>query len=258
MQKKQSELSAVNYFSKENELKYFGSSQFKSFMKCEAATLARINGEYAEETSTALLVGSFVDAYFEGTLPAFSEQHPEIFTKGGTLKSEYQHAEYIIERVSRDDLFMQYMDGDKQVIRTGELFGVPWKIKIDSYHPGRAIVDLKVMKDFAPVWVEGQGKIPFVEAWGYDIQAAIYQAIEGNNLPFFIAGVTKEKPEPDIAILNIPQSSLDISLEIIKAHIGRFDEVKRGQAEPVRCERCNYCKSTKKLTQIISYLDWEV
>ena len=46
------------------------------------------------------------------------------------------------------------------------------------------------MKDF-PIWVEGQGKIPFVEAWGYDLQAAIYQAIEGNGLPVIIAGATK-------------------------------------------------------------------
>ena len=247
-----------NYFSKENELKYFGSSQFKSFMKCEAATMARINGEYEEETSVALLVGSFVDAHFEGTLDVFRAQHPEIFTQKGTLKSDYQHADYIIERIERDELFMQYMDGEKQVIKTGELFGLPWKIKIDSYHPGKAIVDLKVMKDFAPIWVDGQGRIPFVEAWGYDIQAAIYQAIEGNQLPFFIAGATKEKPEPDIAVLHIPQSSIDIALEIIKAHIDRFDGVKKGLVEPYRCERCNHCKRTKKLTQIISYLDLEV
>lgn len=248
-------VNSENYFSKENEMKYFGSSQFKSFMKCEAATMARINGEYEEETSVALLVGSFVDAYFEGTLDNFKERHPEIFTQKGALKSEYQHAETIIQRVERDEMFMRYMGGEKQVIKTGKLFGLDWKIKIDSYHPGKAIVDLKVMKDFEPIWIEGQGKIPFVEAWGYDIQAAIYQAIEGNQLPFYIAAATKEKPEPDIALLSIPQSSLDIALEIIQAHIGRFDEVKSGKTEPIRCERCDYCKRTKKLTQIVNYLE---
>ena len=45
-----------------------------------------------------------------------------------------------------------------------------FKIKIDSYHEGACIVDLKVMRDFEPVWKEGQGKLHFIEAWGYDIQ----------------------------------------------------------------------------------------
>ena len=48
----------------------------------------------------------------------------------------------------------------------------------------------------------------FVEAWGYDIQAAIYQAVEGNRLPFFIAAVTKETV-PDKALLEIPQEVID-------------------------------------------------
>jgi len=150
-------------------------------------------------------------------------------------------------------MFMRYMNGGKQAILTGQLFGVDWKIKIDSYHIGKAIVDLKIMKDFAPVWVDGQGKIPFVEAWGYDIQAAIYQAIEGNNLPFFIAGATKEKPEPDLAIISIPQEQIDISREIIKANLPRFVQVKAGEIEPHRCEKCDWCKRTKKLTQIVDY-----
>lgn len=245
-------LTAENYFSRANQLKYFGASQFKSFMKCEAAALAEINGEYEREETTALLVGSYVDAHFEGTLDIFKAQHSKIFTKSGDLKSEYRQAEYIIERVERDEMFTRYMSGKKQVIKTEELFGVPWKIKIDSYHEGKAIVDLKVMKDFETIWVEGQGRIPFVEAWGYDLQAAIYQAIEGNQLPFFIAGATKQK-EPDLAILSIPQEKLDIALNIVKAHIARFDEVKRGFAEPIRCERCDYCKRTKVLSEIVSY-----
>jgi hypothetical protein len=246
-------ITSENYFSQEAEMEYFGSSQFKNFMECESATMARIRGEYKEETSTALLVGSYVDAHFEGTLDVFKAQNPEIFTKSGSLKSEYTHAEYIIQRIERDEMFMRYMSGQSQVIKTGELFGVPWKIKIDSYHPGKAIVDLKVMRDFEPIWIDGQGKIPFVEAWGYDFQGFIYQAIEGNRLPFIIAGATKQKPEPDIAIMSIPNDALDVAGEIIKANINRFAQVKAGQVEPTRCEKCDWCKQTKKLTEILDY-----
>ena len=246
-------LTNENYFSKENEMKYFGSSQFKSFLKCESATLAKINGEYQEETSVALLVGSFVDAHFEGTLDIFRAQHPAIFTKQGELKSEYRHAEYIIERIERDEMFMKYMSGSKQVIKTGELFGVEWKTKIDSYHEGKCIVDLKVMKDFQPIWVDGQGKVPFVEAWGYDFQGFIYTQIEGNGLPFFICAASKQKPEPDISIMSISQDQLDMAGEIIKANIERFVQVKAGLIEPHRCEQCDFCRRTKKLTQIVDY-----
>lgn len=245
-------LTAENYFSPENQMKYFGASQFKSFMRCEAMALAEIRGEYEWEETSALLVGSYVDAHFEGTLDIFQAKHPVIFTKSGELKSEYRQANYIIGRLERDELFMRYMAGEKQVIKTGELFEIPWKTKIDSYHEGKAIVDLKIMKDFESIWVEGQGRISFVEAWGYDLQGAIYQAIEGNRLPFFIAGATKQK-ETDLAVMSIPQEKLDIALAIVRAHIGRFFDVKRGLAEPIRCEKCDYCKRTKVLTEIVSY-----
>jgi len=168
------------------------------------------------------------------------------------LKSDYKQANYIIQRLERDELFQQFMSGEKQVIKTGEIFGVPFKIKIDSYHPGNKIVDLKVMKDFEQIWKDGI-YLNFIEAWGYDIQAAIYQFIEGNNLPFYIAAATKEKPEPDLAIISIPQNRLDYCLEIVTDNVKRFDDIKKGLIEPTRCEHCDYCKSTKILTEILDY-----
>jgi hypothetical protein len=246
-------LTAENYFSIENQMKYMGASQFKDFMNCEAGALAKIKGEWEEQKTTALLVGSYVDAHYEGTLDIFKAKNPEIFLKGKPeLKAEYKQAEYIINRIERDELFQSFMSGEKQVIKTGEIFGVPFKIKIDSYHPRNMIVDLKVMKDFEPIWKDGL-RLNFVEAWGYDIQAAIYQFIEGNNLPFYIAAATKEKPEPDLAILNIPQNRLDYCLEVVMDNVKRFDAIKKGKIEPKRCEHCDYCKSTKVLTEVISY-----
>lgn len=241
-----------NYFSLENQKKYFSVSQFKSFCKCEAAALAEINGDYAREKTPALMVGSYVDAYFEGTLPEFRSAHPEIFTRAGELRSDYRQAEKIIERLKQDKLFMEYMSGKKQVIKTGELFGYPWKIKMDSYHPGKMIVDLKVVKDFEDIWVDGEGKISWIEAWGYDIQGAVYQAIEENQLPFILAAVTKEKVS-DLDLIEIGQEHLDVALRIVEARIDRFADIKAGFEEPTRCEKCEYCKATKKLESISKY-----
>ncbi len=242
-----------NYFSKENQMKYFGSSQFKSFMDCEAATMAEINGEYIREKSVSLLVGSYVDAHFEGTLDIFSAHNPEIFTNKGELRSNFSQANDIIARIERDEMFMRYLSGEHQVIKTGELFGHPWKIKIDSYHPGKAVVDLKVMKDFEPVWVSGHGKVHFIDAWRYDIQGAIYTAVEGNELPFYIAAATKETNGADIEIFHIPQQKLDTALKIVEAYIDRFADIKAGKIEPARCGRCPHCKATKVLTSVTEY-----
>jgi hypothetical protein len=242
-----------NYFTSENNMRYMSASQFKSFLSCEAAALAALQGEYEQEKTVSLLVGSFVDAHFSKILDLFKAQNPDIFTAKGTLKAEYKHAEYIIERIERDSMMMKYLSGEQQVIMTGEIAGVTFKGKIDTYHPGKAIVDLKIMKDFEPQWKNGL-KLNFIEAWGYDIQGAIYQAIEGNNLPFFIVAATKEK-EPDIAIINIPQERLDFCLNFVKENVPRFDDIKKGLIEPVRCEKCNYCKSTKVLMKIICYED---
>lgn len=241
-----------NYFSQNNNRKYSGASQFKSFMSCPAQALAELNGKWVREDTTALLVGSYVDSWFEGTLDEFKKEHPEVFKKDGTLKAEYMQAETIIARVQQDELFMEYMGGRKQVIKTGYIEGIPFKIKMDSYHKGKMIVDLKVIRDFKPIYDEDEGcYVDFIRYWGYDIQAAIYQAVEGNRLPFYICAVTKEKT-PDLKVIQIPQPWIDSALELVKHNIEMIDMIKHGEIPPIRCGHCDYCKSTKKLTRVIS------
>lgn len=251
-------LTNENYFSPENARKYMSVSQFKAFDKCPAAALAELSGAYEHEKTTALLVGSYVDAHFEGTLDVFKAKNPELFKRDGTLRSEYLNADKIISRVEQDPLFMEYMSGQSQVIMTGEIEDVPVKIKIDSYHPDRMIVDLKCMRDFAPVYKPGQGRLSWVEAWEYDLQGAVYQEIvrqnTGHILPFYLAAVTKEK-EPDIAIIEIGQEYLDFQLDRFRKNVQRFDAIKQGLIEPERCECCDWCKATKVLTHPITLED---
>jgi hypothetical protein len=248
-------LTAENYFSQENNMKYMSMSQWKRFDECEAMALAELKGEYQREKTTALLIGSYVDSYFSGTLDRFMKENPEIFTKGGEgpLKADYQHANYIIQRIERDAYFMKFLQGQKQAVKTGEINGVPCKIKMDSYFPSKTIVDLKIVKDFDPIWENGL-KLNFIEYWKYDYQGAFYQVVEGGKLPFLLAAATKEKPEPDIRVISIPQERLDYCLGQIESKIQRFADIKKGLIEPVRCERCNYCRKTRVLTEIVDYL----
>lgn len=244
-------LTKRNYFSHKANKEYMSVSQFKSFRKCQAAALAELRGRYQREQTTALLVGSYVDSYFEGTMKAFQNRNPEIFKRDGTLKAEYIQVNSVIERIGRDKLFSSYLSGRKQVIMTGQIKGVPVKIKIDSLHCDK-IVDLKVMKDFESIYDPEKGRIPWFEAWGYDLQGAVYQEVvrqnTGEQLPFYLAAATKEKIS-DIDIVHIPQSMLDFALEGFKRDVEMYDAIKKGIIEPERCEKCEYCKASKVLSE---------
>lgn len=256
-------LTAENYFSKEADMEYMSVSQYKKFagclgrMGCEAKALAELKGEWENGKTTALLVGSYVDAHFEGTLDLFKARNPEIFTQKGTLKAEYRRAEEVINRIERDPYFMAHMQGRKQVIMTAEFFGVKWKIKMDSYFPDTLIVDLKTMKSLGEkFYLADVGYIDFIQNWGYDIQGAVYQKVveinTGKKLPFKIAAASKEE-YPDIDIIQVEQSLMDAALAEVEKNIPNIAALKNGEYEPVRCEKrdCNYCKHTKILSHSI-------
>lgn len=254
-------LTSENYFSKEASEEYLSVSQYKDFCgsigksACEEQAIAKLRGIWEMKKTTALLVGSYVDAHFEGTLNLFKAQNSEIFTKQGTLKAEYRNAEEIINRIEKDEMFMRYMSGEKQVIMTAELFGAKWKAKLDSYIPDRCIVDLKVMKSLREShWVKDFGYMEFIRYWGYDIQAAVYQEIvyknTGIRLPFFIAAASKE-PVTDIEVIQIPQTLMNERLYEVEQNTSKMLRLKNGETKPIRCETCDYCKHTKILTKPI-------
>jgi hypothetical protein len=259
------ELCAENYYRNEANKEYMSVSQYKDFagtygkVACEFETMESLAGRWTRETTTPLLVGSYVDSYFEGTLDKFKEANPSLFKRDGSLKAEYLKAEEIIKRIERDEYFMKFMSGEKQVIMTGEMFGSKWKIKMDSYIPDTAIVDLKVMASITDLkWVKDIGYLDFIRYWGYDIQGAVYQEIvrqnTGKQLPFYIAAATKEN-EPDIRIIQVTQNFLDEAFSMVKANMPRVMQVKNGDVVPVRCDVCDCCKHNRVLTEPISIAD---
>ena len=74
-------LTKDNYYSSEENQEYMSVSQYKDFRKCEAMALASLRGEWVRPQTTALLVGSYIDSWFEGTLEEFKAAHPEIYKK---------------------------------------------------------------------------------------------------------------------------------------------------------------------------------
>ena len=252
-------LTNENYYSTQANLEFLSVSQYKDFIGtlgkggCEAYAIAKLKGEWVEnmEDSKALMVGSYVDSSFEGTLDLFKAKHPCMFKKDGSLKAEYIQANSIINRCERDPLFSRYMSGEKQVIMTAEMFGAKWKIKIDSYHPGKCIVDLKTCQSINKMFYhKDSGYMNFLHEWGYYLQGAVYQEVvrinTGHKLPFYIAAVSKEKV-PDIRVIACEQGLLDEALVEVERNTKNILSLKNGDLEPIRCDCCDYCKDTRIL-----------
>lgn len=257
-------LTEENYYSQEMNNKYMSVHTYFEYagtlgrVGCEARAEAIRKGEWVNETSEAMLVGSYVDRAIEGTLESFKKEHPEIFTMKGELKAQYKLAETMLERMRRDDYFMRTLSGDKQTIMTAYMFGCEWKCKIDSYIKGKAIVDLKTSTDLHKSWRIAEGYASVPEYWGYTTQLAIYQEIvrinTGEKLPCYLSFVTKEKC-PELVVVQVDQETMDKCLEEVEANMPQIIALRNGEIEPTRCECCDYCKSTRVLHHAIGITD---
>lgn len=282
-------LTQANYYSPKANREYFSVSQFKDFMKCPAMAMAKLRGEYKDEESRALLLGSYVDEMLTGTFKSqvkfIAENYAELFQKSSKLVgvlnkfdtlgerkeflsgcddilyffcegnkpfADIVQANETIERVKNQPLMMKYLGGKHQVIMTGEIEGVPFKIKMDSFDPDEYITDLKYMASLRSPNLF----VPMVKYWGYDYQSAVYQEIVrqniGKRLPFFFDVATKEKPA-HLALGEINQYNIDEALDIVKNNIVRFQKIKTGELPIERCEDygCDYCTTTKIITEPI-------
>lgn len=272
-------LTKENYYSQEANLAYFSVSQIKTFAECEYRGLAELNGTYVRPKTQALLVGGYIDAHFSRELDLFKAQNPEIYTKQGDLRAEYKSANEIIARLERDELSMALLGGNTQQIVTGEIGGEPFKAKLDVWldeekcreiarnFPGMAalalecgaIVDMKIVRDFKPLYRDGEGRQNFIEYWHYDWQMAVYQELmrqkTGVRVPCFILAATKESV-PDIGLFQVPQPLMDASMELILEGLPRIAAVKDGEELPERCDTCDCCKETKVLSCAAWLEDW--
>lgn len=260
-------ITSENYFSHEANKEYLSVSQYKSFLSCEARTMANIQGIWhTEKSKDALVFGSLLHAWNEGeeAFKEFQENNPDLFsTRGATkgqLKAQYKKVYDLIDRIKEDKLFIKALAGEKEVIFTAELFGINWKICIDSYNQDKGyFTDLKSMMSLYEKYWNNEFKthLDFISHYKYDLQMIIYSEVEKiatkrkSNLKPYLAVVTKETP-PDAAIYKGFLNYRQVILEEVSQHIPRIIDLKAGLAEPSMCYRCEYCRSIKP-TEIITY-----
>lgn len=244
-------LTNENYFKDKTHL---NNSTLKIYSECSAKALAISKGEYEQEfTSTALLVGSYVDSAIEGTLEQFKNENLEIYKyknpKNG-LKSDFLESDVMIEKINQDKFAKILLTGEKQRIFTGEIEGIKVKCKVDNINFNKKFfTDLKTCKDIFETKYNYETKEleSFIQFRGYLLQLAFYrEIIRQNTGEEFIACIVAYDKTDNLRGLTIQFTKEEIDnayievLELIKKH----KEALKGNTH--RCEKCDYCNSTRK------------
>ena len=264
-------------------LKYLDCSTYKNFVGtigrkgCECRALAIAKGMYKQPKTTALLLGGYVDAYFDNTLAEYMvENMDDLYTKASVKKftegkgdlellSDFKQADVMIKRAIKEPLFMKYMEGETQKVLTADIDGVPIRVKLDSYN-GERITDLKTVESMSKTFfvadVDSNSRktaITFAEYWGYIEQGFFYQkAVEqnfGKKLPFYLACITKEKTgsvaHPRLGVIHIPDHLIEQKGIDIKRNIHMVWNILQGNAMPVPCGTCEWCADYLALEKVM-------
>lgn len=252
-------ISKENYYTPEADKKTFSVSQYKLFKSCETKALAKVRGEYRQADSEAFLLGKYIHSWSEGTLEEFKNENPALFsTRGATkgqLKSSFMVANKMIETLEKDSVCMKFLEGEKEVLIQGELFGVKWRGMVDILNINKGFfADLKTTQG---IYKKYSG-FNFIENYGYIEQMAVYRELIkqqfGKDLIPYIVAVTKEDI-PDKAVIRIDKGYTDSKLQEMEFYVERFQAIKDGKVDPVGCGSCDYCKSVNKVSRILSLSD---
>jgi hypothetical protein len=252
------------YYGADANWLYWSVSQYKDFVKCEAAALAKLKNEFKPDFSPkALLVGNYVHSYFES-----KEAHENFVTANkkelyssrkpyGLLK-EFQVADKMIERIESEQLFKYLWQGAHEVPITGFLHGVEWKGKLDLLNVEKGyFIDLKTTAQLDKRFYNpNYGMyVSFIEEYGYVLQMAVYEQLleQRYGKPFtgYIYAVTKQDI-PNVAAIEIEAEKKRFELNLLADKIERVEQVKTGQIEPAGCGHCEYCRQNKQLSGFVT------
>ena len=216
---------------------------------CEAKGYAEWCDEYTTQPTQAMLLGSMVDALSRGedVYNEFCAEHPEIVKRDGTLKAEYVKGfnDYW-HCVATDPVWASYLIGDKQAHLEGVIDGIPFHGYPDFMDDHR-IVDLKYTRDIHPEW----NGTSWTRARHHDVRMAIYRELayqmDGKWRECYLAALTKESPY-DHEIIHVSDLVLSDAMDKIHEYTPRLQAILSGEVPPDRCGKCEYCRSTYKVT----------
>ncbi|MBO9166203.1 PD-(D/E)XK nuclease-like domain-containing protein [Lactiplantibacillus pentosus] len=258
-------LTPANYYDRWTDRDYMSPTVFKRFLACEAEALSELQGKWEpNHDMKALVVGNWIHSYFESkeAHEKFKDEHPDVISKRGPtkghLKSDFKMADKMIAALNQGEDFKKLYQGDKEVIVTGKIDGYPWKGKVDCLNLKQGyFVDLKTTADiYKGYWnEESREREPFVYAYNYQLQMAVYQELIkqqfGVTCKPYIVAVSKQDP-PDKQAIDLPEYRLTNAMKQVLESQQHIQDVIKGEADPIQCGHCAYCRSTKQLDSVVS------
>lgn len=266
-------LTRENYYSAAANRAYMSCSTYDAYLSCEAAALAKEQGRHRSKPSRAFVLGNYFHTAFESAEAhrEYCEQNAEgLFTlsslKPGKVpqkRADVEQMDDMIRTMLGDPLMRRLVDmpGENELAMAGEIFGIPWKVRMDKLCPGHLIIDYKTCADIWETTYDPiqQRRVTFVERYGYTRRAAVYREIYRQRtgvLPsFLLLCVSKQDPPDKEAIMIASEQLMAYELEQIKEHIGRIQRVRDLSVKPTRCGACEYCRRTKILKAIKTAAD---
>lgn len=249
-------LTKDNYYSQEANRRYMSVSQIKNFADCEARAMAELEADYDEAPNKAMVVGNYVHTAFDGDeeFEKFVEENSGIiFNTKGNKYADFAKADEMIETLKNDELSMFALSGETERIYTANIFGHDFKCKVDSVNDDkRFFSDIKTTAQLDKrMWSDKyNAMVSFVEKYDYVLQMYLYREIIHANTneyyePYIVA-VTKEDT-PNKAVIHIDEERYVFEAEYAQNLIDRVASLKSGEADPVGCGNCKYCRTVKKL-----------
>ncbi|WP_260203952.1 PD-(D/E)XK nuclease-like domain-containing protein [Lactiplantibacillus plantarum] len=256
------EINRSNYYSNRMDWAYMSATLLKNFMQCEAKALHSLKNP-VENDALPLLVGNYLHSHFESdeAFESFCNEHKsKLFTRTNTLRADFKKADKMIKRLESDAMFNFFYnspENEKEVILDGELYGVPWKARIDSLNVKDGyFCDLKTTQDLHKrYWsVERHEWVSFFDQYNYALQMGAYKKLlqQKYHKPFtcYIFAIDKTD-SPGLAALEVPFDEMEEQLNVIEEYQPRVLQIERDEVIPARCGVCDYCKQTMQLDGFI-------
>ena len=284
------ELTRENYYSIEANRAYMSNSQWGDWQKCEAAARAQhVIGGDPDRPGTVTDAGGYCPPdkdYFvlgrwmhEMVLqsPGWRQAADDLShltlgrsgvmrLKKGDWNQSGELCQRMLKRWQQETDLHGLLAGEKEVMLTGSIAGIPWRCAIDSLDvPRRLVGDLKTPRSVAADWVNTRldswadgspkrVKVPWYEVHNYPRQlAGVYRYMAwlhtGEWLDPTIVAIVKY-PEPVVRAYGWSEEQVkargEWELERIKERMPRVVAVRDGDAEPTRCGECQYCRITDR------------
>lgn len=241
-------LTPQNYHSPEARVRWLSSSDVKQVMRCEAAWAS---GEREDEDKEVLVFGHL----FEALLTGEEYDNPALYSSRGPtkglLKAEYQPAEDMAQAVRRSPMLARLIDRSrKQVIMTGEIEGLPFRVMCDLLDTNGSILDIKSARSFAAQYDENHGAYrEWWAIWDYPVQLWIYSEIarqNGLDVPH-VGIIAAAKNNCDVQAITFSRETMEAAEADARYAIDRISAIRDGDL-PMKCERCQWCIDHKEIT----------